>query len=660
MKNIFLISIDTFRYDCVGYQPDKKELINYNVSKYLETPTLDALTEKSFCFTNCFSTNTYTTSSHASIFTGLYPPSHGVRMFYSTKLAKDIYTIAEILKVYGYRTVMFTDTIHLFSPLELDRGFDEIILDDASFSRLLLKKRKEDGFNNFFFVHFFDLHVPYLASENDKYNDNQFLSSMEKLYKKYSIPFNKNLYLEKDKYFVWQNFVHQVDASIETLMPLYIKGIRKFDQGRLRDFISTLTDLGYMENSLIILCSDHGEGRNDDEDKSSFGHSGPVFDNVIRVPLMLLHPDMKGKVIDKLVSNVDIFPTIVEMATSEKCKDLLPYPIDGINLMDSGDERPVYCETWLSDYKNKHWNLEMTSYILYQRALRTRSKKYIIYGVPEKFLKDEYLNKKDEDFLIDFYRHYLCRFESLDEFLENSKIIKKNPSEKKNMLKKIDKKQFCYIDFESDPFETNPIFLKNDEIMEFQQYFNEIIIIGNRSSENEKIFNDSDTKLLETITKKLFILQQKETVKYISQNKHLINEMIDRTLLESSLSDEEFIGLAHEIFLDRKPTEEEIREGLEMFRQGVNRRLYFNRKIFNNRMFKKLKSVNLSPALRNNLLELEGYKQKYEELQKSLIFRLFKKVVFLIDNIFFPLHTKRRSFLLRIVSKFNKSLINKE
>ncbi len=550
---------------------------------------------------------------------------------------------------------MFTDTIHLFSPLELNRGFDEIILDDTSFSKLLFKKRKEDGFNNFFFVHFFDLHIPYLASENDKYNDNQFISSMEEIYNKYSIPFNKNIYLEKDKYFVWQNFVHQIGTSVETLMPLYIKGIRKFDRGRLRDFIAILRDSGYMEDSLIIFCSDHGEGRNDDEDELSFGHASRLFDNVIRVPLMLFHREIESKVTDKLVSNVDIFPTIVEIATGEKCKDLLPYPIDGINLMDSGDERPVYCETWLNDHKNKHWNLEMTSYILYQRALRTTSRKYIIYRIPEKFSNNEYLNRKDEDFLIDFYRCYLCRFESSDEFFEKLKIIKEKPSEKGRMLKESNKRQFCYIDFNIDPLEANPIFLENEKIKEFQEHFNEIITIGKRTSDTEKVIEDAEPEFLEDLTKKLFLLQQKETIKYLSRNKHLINELIDKILLDSSLTDVDFINLAHELFLNRKATDNEIREGLQMLNEGVNRRLYFNRKIFNNRMFKKLKSITTPIVNQDKLLELEEYKQKYEQLQKSLIFRLFKKIVFLIDNIFFPPYTKRRSFLFRIISKFSKA-----
>ncbi|NIS74048.1 MAG: sulfatase-like hydrolase/transferase, partial [Deltaproteobacteria bacterium] len=91
---------DNLRYDCIGYQPDKQDLLKYDVLKYLETPTLDHIASESICFTSCISPGTYTTSVHASVLTGLYPPRHGVRSFYTTKLHRDISSLAEILKVF--------------------------------------------------------------------------------------------------------------------------------------------------------------------------------------------------------------------------------------------------------------------------------------------------------------------------------------------------------------------------------------------------------------------------------------------------------------------------------------------------------------------------------------------------------------------------------
>lgn len=55
MKHIILISIDDLRFDCVGYQTDKRELQKYDVLQYLRTPTLDRIAEKSLCFTQSIS-----------------------------------------------------------------------------------------------------------------------------------------------------------------------------------------------------------------------------------------------------------------------------------------------------------------------------------------------------------------------------------------------------------------------------------------------------------------------------------------------------------------------------------------------------------------------------------------------------------------------------
>ncbi len=66
-RQILLISIDNLRYDCIGYQPDKRDLEKQDVLKHLSTPTLDKIAGRSTCFTRCISTNTYTTSAHASV-----------------------------------------------------------------------------------------------------------------------------------------------------------------------------------------------------------------------------------------------------------------------------------------------------------------------------------------------------------------------------------------------------------------------------------------------------------------------------------------------------------------------------------------------------------------------------------------------------------------
>jgi len=49
-EKITLMLIDSLRYDCIGYQPDKKHLDKENVTQFLDTPTLDNLSKESEFF----------------------------------------------------------------------------------------------------------------------------------------------------------------------------------------------------------------------------------------------------------------------------------------------------------------------------------------------------------------------------------------------------------------------------------------------------------------------------------------------------------------------------------------------------------------------------------------------------------------------------------
>ena len=298
---VILISIDNLRYDCVGYQPDKKELDEYNVKSLLETPTLDKLSEKALCFTQCISTNTYTTSAHASIFTGLYPPHHGVRAFFDTKLNKDIKTLAEVFKENGYTTVFATDVMALFKPLELTRGFDYLFERDDKGLLAFLEKRKNEKI--FLFVHFFDVHEPYLFSEappSKDYNNNYF-DLMGDLYKQYNVEIK-----DKKPHTLWRNFSNGINRNIEYMLPIYVKGVSKFDNDRFKYFIEALEKIDFFNRSLTAIFSDHGEGKCEQNNKNFFSHGGDLYDNVLRVPFLILHKDLKPATDNQLLSICDI------------------------------------------------------------------------------------------------------------------------------------------------------------------------------------------------------------------------------------------------------------------------------------------------------------------------------------------------------------------
>ncbi|MCX5718581.1 MAG: sulfatase, partial [Nitrospirae bacterium] len=652
-KNIILISIDTLRYDCVGYQPDKSELEYYDVLKYLNTPTLDRIAEKSLCFTQCISTNTYTPAAHASIFTGLYPPGHGVREFYGKKLSNNVYPLAEVLKVHGYNTVMFTDTPHHFHYTGLERGFDHVIARDEERLYELLKTKDFDrNSQHFIFAHFFDVHEPYLASENEKYNDGSYMSSMEKLYEECEVPFNKSLYSKSRKYLVWDNFIDYVGRKINLFFPLYVRGVSKFDTGRFKDFIQTLEHLGVMDDAVIIIVADHGEGRRNDNDRECFGHSGPLFDNVLRVPLILSCEEITPGVSDSLVSIVDIFPTVLRIALNKSPQELLPYTINGVIMLDPLNDRKVYSETWSMDCEDKHWNLDMTSYLLYQRALRTESHKYIVYGMPEKFNDINSNSTPDEDFLQDYYRCLLCEFESYDRFIEQLTALQKKSLKREDLLASNSKQVYCFYDLKKDPREFNPVFLSGASLTDAGDFYQDIFTMEKKASHTEQIFDEYDKDALREIAKKLFLKETDDIILTLLSNKHLLSNLIDRVIFNPVLSDEDFIKSVYAVFFNGVPSEREQKEASEFFQGGLSRKMYFNKKVFGGKTFISVcRGIVSEEDIYSRIMELEDYKHKYKEIEGSRFFKIFTVITRLIDNGLFPQGTRRRRFYSKLIKR---------
>jgi len=99
---------------CYGY--DKKT-----------SPNIDALAKQGVLFTSAFSQAPYTLPSVTSIFTSVYPYSHQVMHILKDKVPDKINTLAQVLNIYGYRTVWFgfMDDPHLGAAPGLLKGFQE-------------------------------------------------------------------------------------------------------------------------------------------------------------------------------------------------------------------------------------------------------------------------------------------------------------------------------------------------------------------------------------------------------------------------------------------------------------------------------------------------------------------------------------------------------
>ena len=266
--NVLLITVDTLRYD----------RISFFVDDHVATPRMDALAERSAVFHRAFAHNPVTLPSHVNILTGTTPLFHGISDNPGFKLEGSAVTLAEHLKDAGYATAAFVAAFPLDSRFGLNQGFDlyddnvgvqkpySLYFAERSASEMIIPTMgwisKQTG-KWFAWMHLFDPHEPYDPP----------------------MPYNQKY--AKDLYSGEAAFV---DSQL----------------GQLFDF---LKNLGFMENTMIILTADHGEALGEHGETS---HSYFAYNSTIHIPLIIYIPDGAPAAIHENVSHVDIFPTVSE------------------------------------------------------------------------------------------------------------------------------------------------------------------------------------------------------------------------------------------------------------------------------------------------------------------------------------------------------------
>src|SRR4029079_10912786 len=164
--NLLLITVDTLRADHVGA---------YGATSGA-TPAIDALSRRGVRFDQVQTAVPLTGPAHATILTGQYPPTHGIRGNVVFTLGSTYPTLATRLKRRGYTTAAFVGAYPVAAAFGFNQGFDTFDEEfhesgplDAGAERRgnevadaslrWLADRREDPF--FAWLHFYDPHAPY-------------------------------------------------------------------------------------------------------------------------------------------------------------------------------------------------------------------------------------------------------------------------------------------------------------------------------------------------------------------------------------------------------------------------------------------------------------------------------------------------------------------
>jgi arylsulfatase A-like enzyme len=341
LKNVILLTIDCLRYDSLSEK---------------NTPNIIKFAKNGWFFKRAYSTGCWTTPSMIGLLTSTYPFMYEGQL----KIKTPRESIAKILKENGYHTGAFTFQPYLSRIHGFNIGFDDYFDDFKKFRNSqeeIVQRRygqSEKLFENFSTLYNKFVFLSYLKSKVKNFVYFKYL--MKKLEK------NLNFYIPSDEinsYFIdWIKnknepffcWLHYLDTHFPYISNSFEKDdmirlnvqrqkwhrnknkVNSYDLDKLKIFynekvkdvdrnicmlVNNIKKLDKYGNTIFIITADHGE---EFYDHGGFHHEIKLYEELIHVPLIVFGKGIKGCIINKVISHIDLFPTILDILGIKKPK----------------------------------------------------------------------------------------------------------------------------------------------------------------------------------------------------------------------------------------------------------------------------------------------------------------------------------------------------
>lgn len=336
-SNTLIVLTESLRADGLGVYGSQR-----STSPYLDS-LVQNYTGHAIVFDNAFASATMTFIAVPTLVTGVSPLSD----------ARTLHTqpsLWEYSKMFGYETFFFTS-----------------------------QSQEWENINTYFRMPAIDQlwnkEVSGIASENDlgiddRYVVDHFVSYIENRNK--NSRFTGVLQLNQTHYPYWTPDSLRPFGD-ETRRDKYDNAIRYTDN-QLRRVFEVMSLYGLIDNTFVIIVSDHGEAFNE---HGVIGHLNCLYREGIRVPMIWLMPHTAtGDITERSrrltvmrsnsarnVSNLDVVPTLIDLAGVWNHADLSEARrgIEGLSLLESLPEDRVVVTSNLTEMTRRHLGLSLVT-----------------------------------------------------------------------------------------------------------------------------------------------------------------------------------------------------------------------------------------------------------------------------------------------------------
>jgi arylsulfatase A-like enzyme len=299
-RNLVLIGIDTLRFDRTALAPAATPAEAARRARV--TPNLAALADEAAVFVNATTQAPWTLPSFASILTGRYPHEHGASALGGWLRSREL-GLAEVLREAGYRTAAVVSHVLVARDRGFAQGFErfdesQVLGESAVTSQgvtdAALDWLARDGAGPFFlFLHYFDPHYEYRDHAEWAF---------------------------ADAYRGWLRdeapAIHEIRHRAAELAPRDLAHLRDlydedlaFTDREIGRLLAGLRAAGRAGDTAIVVVGDHGE---EFLEHGWLGHELSLYQEVLRVPLLLRLPGVPAAVVEPPVETRALFATLLD------------------------------------------------------------------------------------------------------------------------------------------------------------------------------------------------------------------------------------------------------------------------------------------------------------------------------------------------------------
>lgn len=318
--NVLVVTLDTTRADhlgCYGYnQPT--------------SVTIDALAADGVRFEWAYSTAGCTPVAHASMFSGLDPYEHHLRVIGApshNKLPEEIPTLATVLAEKGWKTGAFLSSFTVSEYFGLHRGYEKFDNGLLSPADGVFKVDPKTGV--------YQWEVRRFQRRSDETTDSflRWLPSVEKspffAWIHYWDPHDPMMLPPKE---VMARFAPPANSDEQAVNRARYDAEIYYMDAQLGRVIEALKQKGLYDKTIIVVIADHGEGLGD----HGWMYHRLLYQEQMRVPFIVRAPGgPRGVALPQIVRCIDLYPTVLDLL-----RLTAPEPIRGVSLRPLWERKP--------------------------------------------------------------------------------------------------------------------------------------------------------------------------------------------------------------------------------------------------------------------------------------------------------------------------------